>query len=132
MRYPSPSMRGQLTDLSLRNLIENMLLGIGVLAITALVVWGFIYAITAPRSGTVEATWLEPAHMETYRSGSICYSYDKSGYCSFSMPIYSDRWVPDQCYIQLNDKEKTKREATWNIPCYEKDSYKIGSWVNLE
>jgi hypothetical protein len=132
MRYPSPIMRGHLINLSrLKNWAINgfitVVLILAMLAMIAAIIWG----ATAPRSGTVEATWLEPAHMETYQSGSICYTYDEYGQCTFSMPLYSERWVPDHCYITINDKEVTKRKATWNIPCYEKDTYKLGSWINL-
>jgi hypothetical protein len=124
-------MRGRRTGFSLPSMDSVVQGSITTIVIIVFIIIG-IHAFTAPRSGTVESTWLEPAHWETYQSGSTCYAYSKEGHCTFSTPVYAERWVPDRCYLHLNDKEKSKREATWNIPCHEKDSYKIGSWVNLE
>jgi hypothetical protein len=131
MRYRSLTMRGSPITSSLPSWITNVFIGTVIIIIFIAFISGIIYSATAPRSGTVEGTWLEPAHMETYQSGSICYSRDRDGWCTFSMPVYSDRWVPDRCYLSLNDKEVSKRKATWNIPCYEKDTYKVGTFVNL-
>lgn len=111
-------------------------IGQGALAAAAVagVALFLVYACTAPKEGYVEGAWLEPAHSETYQSGTICYSYDKNGACTFSMPIYSERWVPDECYVKINDTATSRREATWQIACQDLAYFeaKKGQWVSLK
>jgi hypothetical protein len=95
------------------------------------IVWAVWYAATAPREGIVVAAWLEPAHYETYQSGSVCISYDDKGSCTYSMPIFSQRWVSDRCWITVNDVEKTKRTATWPLDCAALPDVTIGDWRKL-
>ena len=92
------------------------------------ITWLVWYAATAPREGIVRSAWLEPAHSETYQSGSVCISYDDKGSCTMSMPIYATRWVPDRCWVVLDDVERSKRQATWPIWCNEIDQYPVGEW----
>ena len=112
----------------MRNL-SSILISIIALIIMIFLGFRFIEILTQPREGTVEQTWMEPAHWEQYQSGSTCVSYDTKWNCTMSIPIYSDRWIPDRCYIQINDIETTKRKGTWQIDC--EHVPEIGKWVKV-
>jgi len=114
---------------------HDLLHAIGMVVVSGVVlvafIWLMVYILETPREGIVRQAWLEPAHSEQYQSGSVCMSRDDNGNCTYNLPIYSTRWVPDRCWVRIDDVEKTKRQATWQVDCYRMPSFPVGEWVKV-
>ena len=112
-----------------RETLNGAIIAVVVVAGLIALVYLFIYIAETPREGIVRQSWLEPAHSEQYQSGSVCMSRDDNGNCTYNLPIYSTRWVPDRCWVRIDDVEKTKRQATWQVDCSR--SLPVGEWVKV-
>lgn len=112
--------------------LSVMAMAAGVVLVIALIIWAVAYALSAPREGNVVQAWLVPAHSERYQSGSICMIHKKSGSCTFSMPLYSTRWVDDKCYVKIHDGETTQRDNTLSVDCPSLGYYTPGKFVSFK
>jgi hypothetical protein len=114
-----------------REALSGAAIAVAVVSTLVVLVYLVIYIAETPREGIVRQVWLEPAHSEQYQSGSICMGRDDNGNCTYSVPVYSTRWVPDRCWVRIDDVEKTKRQATWQVDCYRMPSIPVGEWVKV-
>lgn len=87
-----------------------------------------VVALTAPQAGTIQAVWLEPAHEERYQSGSVCAGYNQDGQCTFPVALYSTRQVPDRCWVQIRDTERSGRTNDIQVGCDEREGLVVGAW----
>lgn len=95
---------GRLTSNPLINrtiLITGSILGV------VLAVWLFIFIVGHIPPPVTHGTVIEkrdtPAHSERYQSGTVCYSYNKEGSCTYSQPVYSQRYVAESWQLRLSD-----------------------------
>jgi hypothetical protein len=69
--------------------------------------------------GKVVDRQFTPAHVDHW-ADHVCMSYDKSGFCTFSVPIEHSRNVPDRWELKLRDcGEDGKCKTGWlSVPEY--------------